>query len=92
MSRKSIGIGAWVPGTPSIRASPVVADRAARRLHVRDREGLGVRHADRGPASSPVAAATSPCSIANGPTPASMLPQFWLSVTSAWSTNTCRNR
>ena len=37
-------------------------------------------------------AATSPCSIANGPTPASMLPQFCLSLTSARSGQTCRNR
>ena len=41
---------------------------------------------------SPSHAATSPRSIANGPTPASMLPQFWLSVTIGWSTNTWRKR
>ena len=41
--------------------------------------------------SSPVAS-TIPRSIANGPTPARMLPQFCASVTIAWSTKTCRNR
>ena len=38
------------------------------------------------------ATGTSPFSMAQGPTPARMLPQFWLSLTSAWSTTTCRNR
>ena len=44
------------------------------------------------PASSRPPRFTSPFSIAHGPTPASMLPQFWLSLTSALSTTTCRNR
>jgi hypothetical protein len=35
---------------------------------------------------------TKPFSMAQGPTPARMLPQFWLSLTSALSTTTCRNR
>ena len=38
------------------------------------------------------ATGTRPFSIAQGPTPARMLPQFWLSLTSALSTTTCRNR
>ena len=40
----------------------------------------------------PASAGTSPCSIENGPTPARMLPQFWLALTFAESTTTCRNR
>ena len=50
-------------------------------LHIQMRTGVS---------GSP--AATKPCSIANGPTAASMLPQFWLSETSARSGQTCRNR
>ena len=55
---------------------PVVADAATRRLDQSRREGLGVAHPDRGPASRGRRAGTSPWSIANGPTAASMLPQF----------------
>jgi 4-oxalomesaconate tautomerase len=35
---------------------------------------------------------TRPCSMANGPTPARMLPQFWAVETSGLSTNTWANR
>ena len=42
--------------------------------------------------ASRIVRGTSPFSIANGPTPARMLPQFWLSLTSPRSTTTCRNR
>ncbi len=35
---------------------------------------------------------TRPCSMANGATPARMLPQFCAVLTSAWSTNTWANR
>jgi hypothetical protein len=42
MSRKSITIGAAVPGTPSMRAWAVVAHAAAGRLHVRDRDAVAV--------------------------------------------------
>ena len=45
-SRNSSGIGAAVPGTPSMRASPSYSTAPPRRRHVRDRHAAGVHHVD----------------------------------------------
>ena len=80
-SRNSIGIAAAVPGTPSMRASPSystappgVGTCATAMLPVFT---MWMRTGVVAPATG-----TSPFSIAHGPTPARMLPQFWLSLTS----------
>jgi hypothetical protein len=90
-SRNSSAIGAAVPGTPSMRASPSystvpcgVHTCATARLPVFT---MWMRTEVVVPDTG-----TRPFSIAHGPTPARMLPQFWLSLTSALSTATCRNR
>ena len=61
----------------------LVFDRAARRQHARDGDAGGVDHVDAHVGRRRRAPATSPCSMAKGPMPARMLPQFWLSLTSA---------
>ena len=79
-SRNSSAMGAAVPGTPSMRASPSystapcgVRTCATARAPVFT---MWMRTAVVGPATG-----TSPFSMAQGPTPARMLPQFWLSLT-----------
>ena len=58
-----------------------IAHPAARRLDGGDRDLAGVLHEDAHLGLAVRARATSPRSIANGPTPARMLPQFCASVT-----------
>ena len=90
-SSKLSTIGAAVPGTPSIAVSPLyrgmpsgVGNVAVTMLSVFT---IRIRTL-----VCSGCAATRPRSTANGPMPARMLPQFCLSVTTGWSTTTCRNR
>ena len=71
----------------------VVAHPALRRPNLRPRRrfGEGFTMRMRTVVVSP-ATATRPRSMANGPTPASRLPQFCASVTTARSGTSCRNR
>ncbi len=91
MSRKSITIGAAVPGTPSMRASPSYRTRPPGVCTVATAM-LAVFTMWMRTFVSPSAAATRPFSIANGPIPASMLPQFCDASTRGSSGTTCRNR
>jgi hypothetical protein len=90
-SRKSRWMGAAVPATPSMRASPsyVTARPGVRTVtSIRER----VLTLNTRAVVVPSAAAIRPCSIANGTTPESMLPQFGRVSTERWPTPTWANR
>ena len=91
MSENARLIGAAVPGTPSMATSPAywTSPPGVWKVAVAMLSELTIRIRTRLRSAS---AWTRPRSTANGPTPASRLPQFWLSDTSALSTDTCRNR
>ncbi len=89
-SRKSQTIGAALPGTPSISVSPAYLTAPS---------GVSTVNSQRLPLLTMCTrtcvvgedAATSPVSMANGPTPARMLPQFCTSVIRRSAGTTCRN-
>ena len=92
-TKVSMAIGAAAPGTPSMRAvaarsrprRPASATRASQRL-------AGVDHADAHASSRRRSPRTRPRSMANGPTPARMLPQFGAASTRASSTTDLREQ
>ncbi len=88
---KSSMIAPAVPGTLSIARSPSYSTRpeGVAKVAVAMPPVLTMRIRTLVRSGS---ARTSPRSIANGPTPASRLPQFCRSVTKASSTPTCRKR
>ena len=73
------------------RVTAVRASRAVRAGKWPSRV-VGVDHVDAHDGSRHRCGASRPRSIANGPTPASRLPQFWRSVTTAGRRPSCRNR
>ena len=91
VSSTSIMIGAATPGTPSMRASPWYSTSPPgvrmRAMALSPEFTMWMRTT-----VSPSSAGRSPCSMANGPTPASMFPQLGLTSTTASFTTTCANR
>ena len=80
-----------MPGTPSIEVRPEYWGTPSRKGNLAVATEPVLIMWMRTAASGPLAA-TIPFSTANGPTPASMLPQFWASLTTGSSTDGCRNR
>ena len=91
VSRKLIVIGAALPGTPSIRASPAYSTRPPGVATVMSHCMSVLRVSTRNVLAAP-RGATIPVSSANGTTAASMLPQFGVVSTVSLSGCSCANR